>query len=78
MPGELSDLFLPGDAPTDEDGSSMAGLCEWEKVRLRNIRERKKLYASLQFEVTKSELRPAPPSSRPAASKREYPLPFGA
>ena len=42
MPGELSDLFLTEGAPTDEDGSSMAGLCEWEKVRLRNIREQKK------------------------------------
>ena len=58
------------EALAEEEDPAMAGLCEYEKVRLRNIREREQLFASLQFEETKSELRPAPPSARPAASKR--------
>ena len=48
----------------------MEGLCEYEKVRARNIREREQFFASLEIEETKSELWPVPPSARPAASKR--------
>ena len=66
----LEEDVSPGALAAEEEDPAMAGLCEYEKVRLRNIREREQLFASLQFEETKSELRPAPPSARPAASKR--------
>ena len=35
----------------DEEDSGMVGLCEYEKIRLRNIRQREALFAELALQV---------------------------
>ena len=35
----------------DEEDSDMVGLCEYEKIRLRNIRQREALFAELALQV---------------------------
>jgi len=44
------------DLTSDEEDPAMARLCDYEKVRLKNIRQREELFASLNFEAAKSDL----------------------
>merc|ERR1712142_639499 len=41
---------------SDEDDPEMVGLCEYEKIRLRNIRERQALFEELKISEAKSDL----------------------
>jgi len=43
----------------EEDDVEMEGLCEYEKIRLRNIRERQHMFAQLQIEEAKNQCSPA-------------------
>jgi len=43
----------------DEEDSGMVGLCEYEKIRLRNIRQREALFAELALQEAKEEARDA-------------------
>jgi len=56
---DTSEGFLDSDSSgkdSDEDDPEMAGLCEYEKIRLRNIRERQALFAELNISEAKSDL----------------------
>ena len=44
------------DNDSDKDDPEMAGLCEYEKLRLRNVRERQAMYEKLNISGAKSEL----------------------
>ena len=50
----------------------MAGLCEYERIRLRNIREREALFAELNISEAKSDLSKmfTPTQNRLGPSKR--------
>jgi len=41
---------------SDDDDPEMAGLCEYEKIRLRNIREREAMFEELKISEAKSDL----------------------
>merc|ERR1712037_421446 len=43
----------------DEEDPGMVGLCEYEKIRLRNIRQREALFAELALQEAKEEARDA-------------------
>jgi len=56
---DTSEGFVDSDnsgKDSDEDDPEMAGLCEYEKIRLRNIREREALFAELNISEAKSDL----------------------
>ena len=64
----------------DDEDPEMAGLCEYEKIRLRNIREREAMFEELKISEAKSDLgqmfTPASqnkqgPSKRGLASKKK-------
>jgi len=44
------------DKGSDDDDPEMAGLCEYEKIRLRNIREREAMFEELKISEAKSDL----------------------
>merc|ERR1712123_384973 len=44
---------------SDENDPEMEGLCEYEKIRLRNIRERQAMFAKLEIEEAKNLCSPA-------------------
>ena len=54
----------------DEDDPEMAGLCEYEKIRLRNIRRREALFAELDLKEAKHEAREASGVKKEAVSTR--------
>eukprot|EP00092_Neocalanus_flemingeri_P023695 GFUD01025698.1.p1 GENE.GFUD01025698.1~~GFUD01025698.1.p1 ORF type:complete len:645 (+),score=236.83 GFUD01025698.1:117-2051(+) len=56
----------------DENDPEMAGLCEYEKIRLRNIREREVLFAELKISEAKADLSQlfTPSQKKQAPSKR--------
>jgi len=54
----------------DEEDSSMVGLCEYEKIRLRNIRQREALFAELALQEAKEEARDASGVRAPGASDK--------
>eukprot|EP00090_Calanus_glacialis_P002643 TRINITY_DN11976_c0_g1_i1.p1 TRINITY_DN11976_c0_g1~~TRINITY_DN11976_c0_g1_i1.p1 ORF type:complete len:647 (-),score=230.67 TRINITY_DN11976_c0_g1_i1:29-1969(-) len=60
------------DKDIDENDPEMAGLCEYEKIRLRNIRERQAMFAELQISEAKSDFSQlfTPTQNRQAPSKR--------
>jgi len=60
------------DKDSDENDPEMAGLCEYEKIRLRNIRERQAMFAELQISEAKSDLSQlfTPTQNRQGPSKR--------
>jgi len=62
---------VPSDGSEDND-PEMAGLCEYEKIRLRNIRERQALFEELNITEAKAELSQAftPSQNKQAPSKR--------
>jgi len=43
------------DIKMEEDDAEMDGLCEYEKIRLKNIRERQAMFAELEINSAKSE-----------------------
>ena len=43
------------DNDSDKDDPEKAGLCEYEKLRLRNVRERQAMYEKLNISGAKSE-----------------------
>ena len=43
------------DNDSDKDDPEMAGLCKYEKLKLRNIRERQAMYEKLNISGAKSE-----------------------
>jgi len=47
------------DAEEVENDPEMEGLCEYEKIRLRNIRERQQMFAQLQIEEAKKMCSPS-------------------
>merc|ERR1712123_407692 len=57
---EASEGLLNNDnaeVDSDENDPEMVGLCEYEKIRLRNIREREALFNELNISEAKSELK---------------------
>jgi len=73
---EASEFILDSDNSDkdveDENDPEMAGLCEYEKIRLRNIREREAMFAELKISEAKSDLSQlfTPTQNRQAPSKR--------
>jgi len=58
----------------EEEDPGMVGLCEYEKIRLRNIRQREALFAELALQEAKEEAREAtgvPASGKRSSSRRE-------
>merc|ERR1712059_189466 len=53
----------------EKEDFEMEGLCEYEKIRLNNIREREALFAELAIKESKAELTPSQP--KPAVKKEK-------
>jgi len=54
----------------DQEDPGMVGLCEYEKIRLRNIRQREALFAELALQEAKEEARETPRARAPGASDK--------
>merc|ERR1711892_493535 len=73
---EASEFILDSDNSDkdveDVNDPEMAGLCEYEKIRLRNIREREAMFAELKISEAKSDLSQlfTPTQNRQAPSER--------
>ena len=65
-------VLVDSDKDADEDDPEMAGLCEYEKIRLRNIREREALFEELRISEAKSDFSQmfTPTQNRQGPSKR--------
>ena len=55
-----------------EDDAEMEGLCEYEKIRLRNIRERQHMFAQLQIEEAKNQCSPTTAKKPDKPQKRIF------
>jgi len=53
---KLGSFQVVGTCGSDDDDPEMVGLCEYEKIRLRNIRERQALFEELNLSEAKDEV----------------------
>jgi hypothetical protein len=74
MGEEAEEVKMVEEEKVEEDDPEMRGLCEYERIRLRNIRQREALFAELELQDAKEEAREAAGVAEPA---RREPRPRG-